>query len=108
MTKEQFIKELEHIAESGSNEIRLGNLFDLVIAQDRESRWISVKDRLPEKNEWVLVYIKCKNLRDEVTYETHTGKLQGTFWVIGGHFSFDIGEPLFWQPLPEPPKPLTP
>lgn len=87
---------------------RLSDFVSQEIQRDLESRWISVKERLPEKNEWVLVYIKCKNLRDEVTYETHTGKLQGTFWVIGGHFSFDIGEPLFWQPLPEPPKTIDP
>lgn len=31
MTKEQFIIELEHIAESGSNEIRLGNLYEQVV-----------------------------------------------------------------------------
>lgn len=94
MTKEQFIKELEHIAESGSNEIRLGNLFDLVIIQDRESRWISVRDRLPEIED---ADMKGNVLGwDKIQKETHKCNFQ------------DIGQMKMrfshWQSLPLPPE----
>ena len=58
--------------------------------------WISVKDRLPEKQTRVLVR----------TAETYTGTTVG--WIMWGKWVTDVGEQsktvTHWTPLPEPPK----
>ena len=57
------------------------------------AEWISVKDRLPEDDTWVLVYIK--------------GRFSGTMesdWFKNGDFVYFGGVATHWMPLPEPPK----
>ena len=41
-----------------------------------------------------------------ITFEQHVGhKPQNQkFWIVGNHFSFDIGEVTHWMPLPNPPQ----
>jgi hypothetical protein len=59
-------------------------------------RWISVKDRLPENDNDVLVY------------DTDCGIVIGWYDKEIGDFAADFISPLdavtHWQPLPEPPK----
>lgn len=62
--------------------------------------WISVNDKLPEKNSIVLA-IDADNPSDwnmeTVLYDGERGKF---FWVsVGGYRAFT-----HWMPLPEPPK----
>lgn len=70
----------------------------------KRSRWIPVEERLPEKNESVLVRFE-------------TGNMGVCFWVIKDKFTLgwkvwtddgwiqdcDAG-PTHWMPLPEPPE----
>ena len=61
--------------------------------------WISVRDRLPEKGEEVLVFD---------TRENWTGfawlRPDETWTALGFDFPFDLGEVTHWMPLPEKPK----
>ena len=71
------------------------------------NRWISVKDRLPETGESVLVYIAInKNLKGfgECEPEIRIGWLDDDGkWAL--QFSnMNYSEVLCWMPLPEPPK----
>ena len=50
-----------------------------------KQEWISVKDRLPEKDEEVLVY-------------------WDDGFEIGRYVGGEVGENIYWMPLPEPPK----
>ena len=47
--------------------------------------WISVKDRLPKRDEEVLVY-------------------WDDGFEIGRYVGGEVGENVYWMPLPEPPK----
>lgn len=67
-------------------------------------KWIGVEDRLPECKQDVLMYFDTGNMavgwwydRDEVI----------TFWSAysdDGWYTDCDCEPLYWMPLPEPPK----
>jgi hypothetical protein len=70
--------------------------------------WISVKDKLPEYPQVVLVTNKDSNLYS-------TAYFNGTQWIpdpfVIGYDSWDdftalrlMIEPTHWMPLPEPPK----
>ena len=69
--------------------------------------WISVKDRLPEKNETVLVYCANKTIQGGAT--RHIGSCDNGFWFLKtqpGIASFPHleWEVTHWMPLPQPPK----
>ena len=85
----------------------------LIDEQPTVSGWISVKDRLPERQEPVIVYVPPYSDEDEeyvghvaVAYYTQTGS--GGYWAgTDGNVYGAIGiihEPTHWMPLPEPPK----
>ena len=57
--------------------------------------WTDVNDQLPDLQERVLIFTD----EDEI----HVGHRSNGFWVIGGRFHFDIGNPVKWQPLPAKP-----
>jgi hypothetical protein len=66
-------------------------------------RWISVKDRLPTD---AGIYIICDhygNVMSRHFCKSH-GKFAG-YWHFNG--SAKYGNPLYWMPLPEPPKEET-
>ena len=78
-----------------------------------DAGWISVKDRLPEKQTPVLVYVPPYSDEDEeyighvaMSYYTHSAR--GGYWAgTDGNIYGAIGivhEPTHWMPLPEPPK----
>lgn len=54
--------------------------------------WISVKDRLPEEDTWVLVYSRQGRYTNLKVDYIHGGKWFHSFYVT------------HWMPLPEPPK----
>lgn len=64
--------------------------------EKQEYNWISVEDSVPDVGKLVLIITEQN--------EMHTGSHRGSFWVIGGHFSFDIGKPIYWGELPKPPE----
>ena len=64
---------------------------------DQTSEWISVKDRLPEDYETVLVYDG-----DFVQPSSFHGKYG--FWTTDCYEADSIYGATHWMPLPEPPK----
>lgn len=75
--------------------------------------WVRINDRLPERQEPVIVYVPPYSDEDEeyvghvaVAYYTQTGS--GGYWAgTDGNVYGAIGiihEPTHWMPLPEPPK----
>lgn len=66
--------------------------------------WISVKERLPQKHQWVLVYVKDN---DEKSF--HVGRYEGSSsWEVGHYPPDYYGSrseyPSHWAELPEKPK----
>jgi hypothetical protein len=59
-------------------------------------RWISVKERLPENGQRVLVYY-----RNQIG---ETCDITETRYVAGGYIGFWGGGVTHWMPLPEPPE----
>ena len=69
------------------------------------NNWISVKDRLPEGNNMVLVCVNgtyknitFKNAIQIADYSKDEG------WIIDGYFDFKRPKIDYWMPLPEPPE----
>jgi hypothetical protein len=58
--------------------------------------WISVKDRLPEADTWVLVAFANGPRQVQDNKYMYTDKDYGTQWLV-------MPEPLYWMPLPQPP-----
>lgn len=82
------------------------------VPDDTANRWISVKDRMPEKQTPVLVYVPPYSDEDEeyighvaMSYYTHSA--WGGYWAgTDGNIYGAIGivhEPTHWMPLPTPP-----
>jgi len=63
--------------------------------EEQKMKWISVKDRLPEQNQEVLIcYDGCL---DFGSYDIRDGEI---CWIIVGRFV----EPSHWMPLPDMPE----
>ena len=96
MTSEQIKLEVNHIFESGANEIRVIEMIERLLP-----KWISVNDRLPNKGEEVL----CFWIEDEIKWH-ELGTLIDvdadgvTYWT--GDECIEI-RPTHWQPLTPPP-----
>lgn len=74
-------------------------------------KWISVEDRLPERNTRVLVYAQEKEDGFEgkyvITIASYTDNLFGydiSGWVEPWQYFFASYEITHWMPLPEPPR----
>lgn len=57
-------------------------------------RWISVDERLPKRDERILVYRPCSERSDTGPVSVQWG------WICNKK----IPEASYWMPLPEPPK----
>lgn len=62
------------------------------------AEWVSVEDRLPEKDTRVLVYLDIKDLNPYSTPFFDTDRILDGKWVRWNSYV------THWQPLPEPPK----
>lgn len=62
----------------------------------QEPGWISVKERMPEENQNVLIYGYWTGASGKVYYETWLACMK--------EFVYQGNVPIAWQPLPEPPK----
>ena len=61
-----------------------------------EPGWISVKDRMPEENQDVLIYGYWRGRSGTVYKELHIACIK--------EFIREENVPIAWMPLPEPPK----
>ena len=79
-------------------------LLTAIDALEQNNGWISVKDRRPEPNTWIMVYIKYPS--PVLEFETGIQKMSGIKKVFyyGEGFYCDFGTITHWQPLPTPPK----
>ena len=59
----------------------------------KQSGWISVDERLPDKDAMYIVFTKKFGVSISVCYLTQ----KGAFWAIGNSVTH-------WMPLPQPPK----
>lgn len=69
-------------------------------------RWISVKDRLPDKFEYVLCY--CKTTTGEGNEFMFGAYHNDTWWLKTCRTYATLEQPqmrvMYWTPLPKPPK----
>lgn len=63
------------------------------------SGWISVKDRLPETDDEVLMYTSWGGY-----YIGRYSYHEPDVWSSEEIYAYDDGEISYWMPLPEPPK----
>ncbi len=82
----------------GEELIKNAPTLDVAPAIDVGPKWISVKDKLPERYKRVLVAFKNGMVTISMrTFEQYTG-------VFGFLFESNYGPATYWMPLPEPPK----
>lgn len=62
-----------------------------------ESQWISIEDRLPENDDWVLVWIETEHYAKISYYRPNIGGWGGKNYNVA-----------HWMPLPQPPKTKKP
>lgn len=67
------------------------------------TEWVSVNERLPERNKNVLVYASWDGTW-QTTIGRHSGITGGFWWVYTGHGYAMLYDVTHWMPLPEPPK----
>ena len=66
--------------------------------------WVSVKDRLPEDNELVVVLLVDRLKLNHRQPSVYFGRKQGELWVEAlDHCDVGWISPTHWMPLPEPP-----
>jgi len=58
--------------------------------------WISVKERLPENRERVLIFGKDKSDNECILIDSYSND----YWITEGMYDIKITH---WMPLPEPP-----
>jgi hypothetical protein len=69
------------------------------------SQWISVKDRLPNDGERVLIYVpKTQNKYYVATFYTLRDEIKFAMNIYGMSYCWYANDVTHWQPLPEPPK----
>ena len=84
------------------------DFIDAIPAADVQSvnRWISVKDRLPDKFDYVLCY--CKTTTGEGNVFMYGAYHKDTWWLKTCRTYATLEQPqmrvMYWMPLPEPPQ----
>lgn len=82
-------------------------LYDSDLDNLDRDRWISVEERLPEKEEYVLIRFRNNDMSVACVFDRWSGY---TFWraqTDEGWCADCDTEPTHWMPLPEPPKEET-
>lgn len=90
---EAEIERLQSLCNELNEELFSANMTIANYETEKENRWISVKERLPEEEGEYLVFYKYKENEDRVDI--------ALFSRFGWHKAYEITH---WQPLPEPPK----
>lgn len=74
------------------------------LREQEQRQWFSVKERLPEREESVLMYFDTGNMAVGYWFEKDEDLSFWSAWTDDGWFADCDCEPLYWMPLPEPPK----
>lgn len=75
----------------------------MIVAEQRKTEWISVKDRLPDGQEEVLVYMPMYGSTMQVKFLTDVDPERKT-WFCAHWTTNNFDEITHWMPLPQPPK----
>jgi hypothetical protein len=97
MTEDTLNERIELVSKLGESAKRLHEAVKKIQPSVREDNWISVKDRMPEPNVLVMVFLKYGTGHD-IALSFSTTRFPDIF----DHFLTD--RITHWQPLPEPPK----
>ena len=90
---------LDRVARSAPQKALLGRVLYITEQMPTVGGWISVKDRLPEKGERVLILSRYGHISDAELHE-HGGGL-----MVFDPLGYVVGEHVkYWMPLQEPPK----
>lgn len=100
-------------SQSSSYDNHWDDVIERLDAQPTVGGWISVKDRLPEEQIPVLVYVPPYSNENE-KYAEYVGVAYYMYSAIGGYWAGTDGnvygaigiihDPIYWMPMPEPPK----
>ena len=97
--KEKLVELLDIIIQPGQK--TLGDIADHLISHGvTVQEWISVKDRLPENNQWALCFMKDKSFG---TFRVLQWNYIDWQWNDGDEW-FDEKDVTHWMPTPQPPK----
>lgn len=79
---------------------QIGNELEYIVEKEvpDEDVWISVKDKLPNNNQDVLIHT------DYAGSEVRVGHYNGKEWFCRG--ALCVANVLHWKPMPKPPKML--
>lgn len=66
------------------------------------SEWISVKEKLPEKNGYYLCWVEASSVGDQKRCEHRKLYWEENVWLFSPKV-FHVEHPIYWMPLPEPP-----
>ena len=86
---------------------------DLAISALSRDRWISVEERLPDDEESVFVVRKFLGIKGQVPLSTYTEiayRIDDMWFADSDEYKIARSrhtDPMFWMPLPEPPKEET-
>ena len=98
-TKEKLVELLDIIIQPGQK--TLGDIADHLIANGvTVQEWISVKDSLPENDQWALCFMKDKSFG---TFRVFQWNYIDWQWNDGNEW-FDEKDVTHWMPMPKPPK----
>ena len=97
--REKLIELLDIIIQPGQK--TLGDIADYLISNGvTVQEWISVKDRLPENDQWTLCFMKDKSFG---TFRVFQWNYIDWQWNDGNEW-FDEKDVTHWMPMPKPPK----
>ena len=99
--KEELVKRLAEYENTGLSPADVEELRQ----QQDSHRWIPVKERLPEGDEFVLATVS--GIYNNITFSSAiqlAGYCETEGWFIEGYPDWDDPDVIAWQPLPEPYK----
>ena len=82
------------------------DIIDIINAQPQADKWIPISERLPERNQEVLCWVRSTTISGTETYIL--GSCDNGFWFLKTYeidrASFPVKDYkiLAWRPLPEP------
>jgi hypothetical protein len=112
IAKQKAISALINEANTHNNPVkraytRAAAIIEQITAEDVQpvNRWISVKDRLPNDGERVLIYVpKTQNKYYVAAFYTLRDEIKFAMNIYGMSYCWYAEDVAYWQPLPELPK----